>query len=135
MWLRWTTTCSDKMILNGGELTVHTSQYITHSQALTGPNPLASVTWGCSRLKQIFWSFERAVQPVGITAVNDFYHPLAAMGVADNAVSDQKNYEVWWQIGSQKLSTMASSSLSELGLPPSLPLPLPLRPASHSEPS
>ena len=93
----------DKLIMGGGSLTVHTNQYITHSQAITGENPLVSVTRGCTRLKQIFWSFERNIQPVGVTTVNDFYHPRAVMGTAVNAVSDQKNYECWWQIGSKRL--------------------------------
>jgi len=64
------------------------------------------MTRGCSRLRSIFWSFERprtVVENRTLSVVNDFAHPKKDQRVPVNCFSDSLSFESWWQIGSKRL--------------------------------
>jgi hypothetical protein len=96
----------NKLLLNGGTLTLHGNQYITFTQAIAGENPNFSMTRGMSRLRQIMWSFERnrdAALNNTLSVVNDFVHPMRNQGWRPGTMSDRINYECYWQIGPKRL--------------------------------
>lgn len=95
-----------KLLLSGKALTLPINQYITFNQSIRGDNPVVSITRAASRLRHIFWTFQR---PIGanyyetLSEVNDFAHPTRLMRRRDGALSDKVNYETRWALGPKLL--------------------------------
>jgi hypothetical protein len=95
-----------KLLLSGKALTLPINQFVTFNQSIRGTNPVVSITRAASRLRHIFWSFQREVTDVyqrTMSEVNDFTHPTAFMLRRPGAITDKWNYETRWMLGPKLL--------------------------------